>query len=45
MAKNVPASDIDFHIYCGKCSPGKLNELVETLKKAKQEALIELGRA
>jgi ribonuclease D len=45
MAKNVPASDIDFHIYCGKCAPRKLDELVETLKKAKQDALIELGRA
>ncbi|MGE4453838.1 MAG: 3'-5' exonuclease [Sphaerochaeta sp.] len=45
MAKNVPASDIDFHIYCGKCAPKKLAELVNILKQAKQDALTELGRA
>ncbi|MGH0051881.1 MAG: hypothetical protein ACQ5SW_00635 [Sphaerochaetaceae bacterium] len=45
MAKNVPASDIDFHVYCTKCAPTRLAELVDVLKKAKHQALVELDRA
>ena len=45
MAKDVPSTDVDFLIYCGKCSPKKLTELTSALEQAKEEALIELGRA
>ncbi|MDD3930357.1 MAG: HRDC domain-containing protein, partial [Sphaerochaeta sp.] len=45
MAKDVPATDADFLIYCGKCAPKKLTELTSALKQAKQDALSELGRA
>lgn len=45
MAKDVPATDADFLIYCGKCVPKKLTELTSALKQAKQDALSELGRA
>ncbi len=44
MAKKVPNSDADFLIYCSKCSPRRLDELITAMKNAKAAALSELGR-
>jgi len=44
MAKDVPTSDADFHVYCNNCNVKKLTELTSKLKSAKVNALAELGR-
>ena len=44
MAKDVPSSDADFHVYCTNCTAKKLTELTGKLKVAKINALAELGR-
>ncbi|MGE4583678.1 MAG: HRDC domain-containing protein [Sphaerochaeta sp.] len=45
MAKQVPSTDADFHIYCGTCTPRRAAELIDALKQAKKTALSELGHA
>ena len=44
MAKDVPSSDADFHVYCNNCTARKLGELTAKLKSAKTNALAELSR-
>lgn len=44
MAKDVPSSDADFHVYCNNCTAKKLTELTAKLKIAKINAFSELGR-
>lgn len=43
MAKDVPADEAEFHIYCAKKDPRHLDELVGALMKGKGEAEAELS--
>jgi ribonuclease D len=42
MAKNLPATEADFHVYCGKVSTRTCNELLKLLANAKKDAVTEL---
>ncbi|NCC65024.1 MAG: 3'-5' exonuclease [Spirochaetia bacterium] len=42
MAKNLPATEADFHVYCSKISTRTCNELLKLLANAKEEAVTEL---
>ncbi len=42
MAKAVPSTANDFHIYCTKCPEDQVDELVDLLLKAKENAAREL---
>ncbi len=42
MAKTVPSSANDFHIYCAKCPEDQVEELVDMLLEAKKSAAKEL---
>ena len=43
MAKDVPATEGEFYIYCGKNGPHRSEELVDSLVKAKEAAAAELS--
>lgn len=43
MAKDVPATEGEFYIYCGKNGPHRAEELVDSLVKAKEAAAAELS--
>ena len=45
MAKDVPVTEADFHVYCGKISARTCNELIKLLLEAKQQAITELKQA
>lgn len=45
MAKQVPSSANDFHIYCQRCSPQRENELIALFQEAKNAASSELKQA
>ncbi|HKL60733.1 MAG TPA: HRDC domain-containing protein [Sphaerochaeta sp.] len=42
MAKTIPNTANDFHIYCTKCPEDKVDELVELLLQAKKSASLEM---
>lgn len=45
MAKKVPVNKDEFHVYCTKCAPQKLTELISALVQAKADAITELSKA
>ena len=45
MAKQIPSSSNDFHIYCQRCSPQRENELISLFQDAKKAASSELMQA
>ncbi len=45
MAKSIPETTHDFHIYCTKCPEDQVDELVELLNKAKKSAALEMRPA